>query len=108
MSRLYEMSVSISNYNEKKSEAIEEAINGQWEFDDFLKREHQEVNYLDASGQGYLSGGDSEEDFVEQISKAIWEANGKVCNITVNCTYLENIPFESYDMTDKYDEIMKE
>jgi hypothetical protein len=37
-----------------------------------------------------------EEEFTERLSVAIWRANGAYCEVTVNATYLENLPYETH------------
>ena len=51
---------------------------------------------MHASAQGNLSGGESEEAFTERLSLAIWRANDKFCHVTVDTTYLENLPYETH------------
>jgi len=46
--------------------------------------------------------GRSEEQFTERLSVAIWRANDGFCEVVVNATYLEELPYEihSLDQTD--------
>ena len=45
--------------------------------------------HLRASAQDWLAGGESEEQFTERLSVAIWRANGAYCEVSVDATYLE-------------------
>ena len=53
---------------------------------------------MHASAQGNLCGGESEEEFTERLSLAVWRANGGYCSVTVDATYLENLPYETHTL----------
>lgn len=60
------------------------------------------------SGDGQLCGGESEDEFAERITKAIWQANGQFCSVEVCATYLEDLPCEQYQLDrDDYDRLRK-
>ena len=42
--------------------------------------------------------GRSEEQFTERLSVAIWRANGGYCRVSVDATYLENLPYETHGL----------
>ena len=35
-------------------------------------------------------------EFTERLSLAIWRANGSYCHVSVDATYLENLPYETH------------
>ena len=53
---------------------------------------------MQASAQHSLSGGESEEEFTERLSLAIWRANGKFCDVSVDATFLEDLPYEIHTL----------
>lgn len=59
-------------------------------------------------GQSSLTAGETEEEFADRIAKAIWEANGEYCDVTVHATYLESLPLNTYFRSeDDYERIME-
>ena len=82
MSRAYDMSVEIIGFRPDRTDAIEAAANQEWNFADWFISEET----LFASAEGSLCGGESEEDFAERLSLAVWRANGEYCDVTVNAT----------------------
>ena len=62
---------------------------------------------LQASAQDTLGGGESEEQFTERLSVAIWRANGSFCELVVSATYLENLPYETHTLNQEdYDRLI--
>ena len=92
MSRHYEMSVEITGHRPEQADAIREAATSLWEFIDWYDQD----DTLTASAEGSLCGGESEEEFTERLSVAIWRANGAYCDVTVDATYLESLPYETH------------
>jgi hypothetical protein len=88
------MSVEVSEHRPEKREAINTAWIGEWgdetELDSIDKR-------LVGVSEGYLCGGESEDAFVERLSRAIWEANGEYCGVRITAIYLEDQPTTEYD-----------
>jgi hypothetical protein len=97
MSRYYEMAVTVTDLNPERKGQLIEAANQEWEFDDW----YQEDNYISASSDGNLCGGESEEEFATRLTKAIWKANGAFCSVDVQATYLEDLPSERYSLGEK-------
>jgi hypothetical protein len=93
MSRSYSMAVSISEFKKKRKDAIEEACNAEWSFDDWMLSSGGE---LVGVGESNLCGGETEDEFAERLRDAIWKANGEGCTISVNATYLEDLPCSYY------------
>jgi hypothetical protein len=100
MSSFYEMSVEVSGYDPAKVAEIQAAAEQEWPFDDWWRAgdENDSAATMHASGQNSLCGGESEEEFTERLSLAIWRANGGYCHVSVDATYLENLPFETHEL----------
>ena len=92
MSRYYEMSVEISGYRPENVQAIQKAAEHEWPFKDWYDRDEA----ITAAAEANLCGGESEQEFTERLSMAIWRANGAYCKVTVTATYLENRPYETH------------
>ena len=110
MSRYYEMSVEISEYNQAKAAEIQAAAEQQWRFDDWLvsRNPNQSVAKMQAFGQHWLCGGEDEEQFTERLAVAIWRANGGYCCVVVDATYMEDLPYESHTLDESdYDRLIQ-
>lgn len=101
MSRFYEMSVEVSGHGPAKVGEIRAAAEQEWPFGDWWSPGDDDAAAMHASGQGSLCGGESEEDFTERLSLAIWHANGGFCRVSVDATYLENLPYETHELDEK-------
>jgi len=97
MSRFYQMSVEVSGHDPAKVAQIQEAAEAEWPFDDWFDSGEN----LTASGQANLSGGEGEEEFAERLSLTIWRANGGYCRVSVDSTYLENLPYETHELDEE-------
>ena len=105
MSRYYEMTVEISGHDPEKEDHIKKAAEGVWPFSDWMVSDKGD---LQASAQHSLVGGESEEQFTERLSVAIWQANGGFCEVVVDSTYLENLPYETHVLGEwDYDRLME-
>lgn len=103
MSRSYNMSVHVSAYRPDKAKAIRKAANREWTFE-----WSGDEDGLYGDGDGSLGGGETEEQFVDRLSVAIWKANDGFCELQINATYLEELPYESYCPTpEDYDRLTK-
>jgi len=99
MSRFYDMSVEISGYDPAKAEEIQAVAEAEWPFDDWwLAGAGEPGETMHASAQSSLCGGESQEEFAERLSLAVWRANGSYCSVTVDATYLENLPYETHTL----------
>ena len=106
MSRYYEMGVEILGYAPEKEDQIKQAAEGVWPFADWSSSGD---GNLQASAQDSLGGGESEEQFTERLSVAIWRANGSFCEVVVNATYLDNLPYETHTLDQEdYDRLILE
>jgi len=88
------MDVEVRSFNMKRRKAIEAAAKSEWRF----SHKDKFGDILAFWGEDYLCAGESEEEFVERITRAIWEANGDFCKVRVRATYLEKLPFEVYEL----------
>jgi hypothetical protein len=96
MSRYYEMSVEISGHRPEAADAVRQAAEEEWPFEDWDDRHEK----LTASGRDSLYGSQSEEAFAERLSLAVWLANGAYCQVTVQATYLEDLPCGTYSLSE--------
>jgi len=106
MSRLYEMHVEIENVSKDTTDAVTEACNGEWTFEEWHEDaesgKSRKGNFrLEAWGQSSLCGGEGEEEFTKRLKTAIWKAAGKYVPVTLHATYMENLPCESYESTEE-------
>jgi len=103
MSRCYSMSVEIKGYNPAKETNIKEAMENEWNWEDYSTYN----KILSTYGDGNLCAGETEEEFAERISKAIWKANEGYCEVAVNQTCLEDLPCDTYHFNEEdYKKIM--
>ncbi len=84
----------MSGYNPDKIANIEAAAEGEWPFADWVIEDGE----MEATGDEFLCGGESEEEFAERLS--IWLANGSYCRIVVYATFLENLPHDTHELTE--------
>lgn len=98
MSRFYEMSVEVAGHDRAKVAEIQAAAEQEWPFGEWWRAGDHDAATMHASGQGSLGGGESEVEFTERLSRAIWCANGRYCRISVSATCLEDLPYESYEL----------
>ena len=102
MSRYYEMTVTVNDMASDRKDAIEEAARTEWDFGGC----YESQGGMTLSGDGQLCGGESEDEFAERITKAVWQANGQFCVVEVTATHLENLPYETYQLDrDDYDQL---
>ncbi|MGE0608440.1 MAG: hypothetical protein AB7O62_15195 [Pirellulales bacterium] len=92
MSRSYNMSVYVTEFQPERADAIRQAAQAEWNFE-WCQDVDGDI-YGDADGS--LGGGETEEEFVDRLSQAIWQANGGFCELQIIATYLESLPHESY------------
>ena len=105
MSRYYEMGVEILGHDPEKEDQIKKAATNEWPFDDWWTSGDGDLR---ASAQNSLCGGESEEQFTERLSVAIWRANGSFCEVVVRATFLEDLPYETHTLDQRdYDRLME-
>ncbi len=104
MSRYYSMFVRIRDFRAERLDAVKQAAEAEWSFDDWFL---DDDGVLTASADSNLCGGETEEEFAERLTKAIWAANGSFCGVEVNATYLEDLPCETHCLDeDDYDQFL--
>jgi hypothetical protein len=100
MSRLYRISIIVTEYDENQVEAIFDAITQEWDIDHHYCHPASTAEagprFLCASGDSYLCGGESEEDFADRVALGVWQAIGGYCHIKVDATYLDDLPCETH------------
>jgi hypothetical protein len=104
------MAVEISGYDPDKASEIQAAAEREWPFSDWwlAGNEDESEPKMQASAEHSLAGGESEEEFTERLSLAIWRANGGFCEVVVSATFLENLPYEIHTLDeDDYERLMK-
>jgi len=103
MSRAYQMDVTIKTCRRDRLDAIQEAAEELWPFEDWSFRDPRDekspelVLELRSDAQDNLRAGETEEEFSERLAVAIWRANGQFCPVSVLATFLEAIPCEQYE-----------
>lgn len=106
MSRFYEMRLEISGFDPLKRYSIEIAAEKEW--DEFSKNWSHREGVLRTSGHSYLTGRMTEEEFVDQLTVAIWKANGKYCKVEIVAVCLEDLPSEYHKRDEKDYERLKD
>ncbi len=98
MSRAYAMYVRIVGFDPKRKDEIIEAAKSEWNFDDDWSEHKDEIT---CNGESSLCGGESEEQFTQRLSTAIWKANKKFCTVEVNATCMEDLPCECHTLCEE-------
>ncbi|KKM74723.1 hypothetical protein LCGC14_1397510 [marine sediment metagenome] len=93
MSRLYRMTIAVCITDEARQDNIIDAICDEWGID-YSYYDEETMRFL-AIKEGHLSS-ESEPEFVDRISQAIWKANGSYCKIDVCVTCLDDLPYEEH------------
>jgi hypothetical protein len=98
MSRLYEMGVEISGYDPAKVPQIQAAAEQEWPIDGWHVSHGEGPNNhrMHGSAEASLCGGETEEEFAERFAVAVWRANGGYCQVVVDATYMEALPYETH------------
>lgn len=97
MSLYYSMHVKITHAAPERIEALKEAAQAEWGFDDWSEFK----GVLTASGEDRLCGGETDEEFARRLAKAIWTANDGFCQVELAATYLEKLPYEEYSFDEQ-------
>jgi hypothetical protein len=96
MSRWYGMSVRIAGFPSAAIDEIKHAAESEWPFEDWTG--DGQADELTSYAEGNLCGGEDEAEFTERLALAIWEAAGAYCEVTVDATYLEELPSDTYSL----------
>jgi len=71
---------------------IENALDKEWAFSDISQLDDTLYLY----GEGWLCGGESEEEFVDRIAQSAWEANEGYCEVEVEAACLDDLPYNHH------------
>jgi hypothetical protein len=96
MSRFYQIDLMV--HGKVKEDEVKEAARGEWGFEDH--QWYNEGELLLGSGQGNICGGVDEKDLALKIARAVWKANGSYCKVSITATYLQELPSDTYLMTE--------
>lgn len=106
MSRRYDMCITVDHFKSVADLVKTEGVISDCWTVDYSNQIRTDVSTLslEAGGENYLCGGESEEEFAARVSEAVWEELGYFVEVTVRATYLEEIPFETHICSeDEYD-----
>ncbi len=94
MSRSYEMIVIVRGADPARMEAVKEAAQSCWDFEDWFPLTVEDGQQ--ARGYGELVGGEQEDEFANRLAQEIWTANGGYCEVEVRALCVDDLPYESY------------
>lgn len=103
MSRDYEMEVTVSGDIDNLTEwEAEPVLKEEWPFTtfDWDTTNDDDESAIRFSGIGSIRLGDSVRSFVQRVSKRIWYLNEKYCRVAVKSTYLEELPYDDWLLTE--------
>lgn len=98
MSRAYNMQLTVTDFNIKKADDILHAAREHWGFGDDLEL-NEDSERIVGSADGSLCGGETEDQFAARLCKAIFKANKGPCKVSIQATYLEDLPCETYEFS---------
>lgn len=103
------MDINVEKFDKEKYDDIKDAIEKEWILDhDFQSSDDKHTSAMFA-GESSLCGGEGEDEFAKRVAKSIMKANGGPCEVSVQATFLEDLPHESYYFDeDNYKELMKD
>jgi hypothetical protein len=96
MSRWYGMAVRITGFPSTAVDEIKYAAEAEWPFEDWAG--DGQADELTSYAEEDLGGGELEAEFTERLALAIWRAAGAYCEVTVDATYLEDLPCETHSL----------
>ena len=101
------MQLRVEDLTEEQIDAVAEAIVPLWNWDEDSQFVDTNSNQFSISGTSNLCGGESEQEFADRLSHAVWGALGEYHPIEITATYLENLPYETYTRSeDDYNEFL--
>jgi len=92
MSRAYGMSVQIEGIVPRRARCVKRAASREWPFQEW----EGDRRTLRSYAESCLAGGEDEDQFADRLAGAIWKANKAFCHVTVEASYLEELPYESH------------
>jgi len=92
------MTLKVCGYDPVRKADVVKAAEDIWNFDNWWdqKEAASGKDVLCGCGQGNLVGGEEEADFAERLAEAVWKVNGSFCEVTVDATALESIPYDTF------------
>jgi hypothetical protein len=100
MSRAYRMEITVGDGDEEgglltsiEIHSLGDTIQEMWDVEEESPVCHGVQAYY---GENALFGGESEEDFSDRVSLAVWESLGRYIPVEIAATCLEHIPSESH------------
>lgn len=97
MSRCYQMSIAIqakdAGLTKEEKRNLIDALEQEWDWGDFDDMQ----GIISATGEGNLCAGETEDQFASRCYRAVWTAINKYVRVNLIQTYLEDLPYESYE-----------
>lgn len=98
MSRSYDMQVTVSKFNPARQQNIEDICCFEFPFESLEIQPFDTESTMIGSTVGDLYCGESEEEFSERLTKAIWAANSQYCPVTVRLLHLDALPYDVFEL----------
>jgi hypothetical protein len=99
VSRSYEMSVRVTGVPTDRHEAVVVMLEEEYDYGSvFIDDSRGWLVDIHASSVTNLCAGKAEEEYTEEVAKAIWKLTDCFCRVEVTATYLEMQPYEDYSM----------
>ena len=86
------MSVQIEGVAPRRARYVKRVAAREWPFEEW----DGDKRTLRSYAESYLAGGEDEDQFADRLSGAIWKANKGFCHVSIDATYLEELPYESH------------
>lgn len=108
----YYLNVQVDAYDVKKEESILKVLRDcGWEFEEVnvvdRKEQDKKTRLIVAMGEDDLQGDTSPEDYLEELTHKIWEANEAYCHIEFFLTYLDEAPTDEFERNEEDYEMWK-
>ena len=111
MSRNYEVSVTVKDYNPDNNDAICDAMDEEGcDNHDVYESGPPEARVLSYGGFSMqLGGGETEDEFTRRLSRAVWKANNGPCIVETSMIDIDNAPCENNECgEDEFNEDMQQ
>lgn len=94
--KAYEAQITAKLNGAKHYEAVAEAMVDSWAIDQIVAGAYHDALVVVGTGTDYIINGD-EDLAMKDIARAIWQANGGHCEVTVDLLCLDALPWRRYD-----------
>jgi len=102
MKHHYRMHISVSTLTTGEITTVLEIIGAIWNKPEMVRKiANKKLLLIETTAEGYLTNGESEEAFAERISLAIWRSLRRFVKVSVDATYLEEPPNDSYEFGER-------